>query len=379
MSVQSEHQKPRVPAVSVPRRLLFSLLPVTCLCVSAEVVARLWLPDSDTASRLQQMRQVCIYLGNRPGNDLFAADSDCFWKLKKNVVLPKSHGPKWGGRMSNGLGFRNPEMQLAKPQATQRIVCYGDSTTFGFGVAMQEAWPALLEIGLQQSTANAYQVVNAGVPGYSSFQGHRYLKRSLPRLTPDLIIATFGNNDAWRWDDRSDRAHATRLQQLFTGWNWRQSQALAALSQIAQADSAPTAATDAAWARRVSQNFFQPVTEWRPRVNLQEFAENLQQMVGICRAQKIPLVLLVWPDYFQVQGRLTIRNRYQHVIRQTALQHQGVHCIDLLPVFRGLYPTSLGFYLDRDIIHINAAGNRVVANTLEQLLPRFLPLAGRAR
>ncbi|MEO1998534.1 MAG: GDSL-type esterase/lipase family protein, partial [Planctomycetaceae bacterium] len=328
---------------------------------------------------LQQMQQVCIYLGNKPGEGLFVADEQCFWKLKNNVDRPESRGNKWGGKMSNSLGFRNPEFSLDKAKSTRRIVCYGDSTTFGFGVRMHESWPALLECDLNRTGSSPVEVVNAGVPGYSIFQGNRYLARSLPQLAPDLVIATFGNNDAWRWDDRSDREHAARRRRGSVRWNWRRSRALTAFSKLTTPCLDSVSTTDAAWARRVSSNFFQPVAAWRPRVNLQEFADNLDKMVRVCHDRGIQLVLLVWPDYFQVQGRLTIRNRYQDLIRRTADRHDGVGCVDLLPVFRSRYPASLQYYLDQDIIHINAAGNTVVAATIRQLLQEILPLADARR
>lgn len=375
MTGQPNRQLPATDRLPVTRRIVFSLLPLVCLCLASELIARLCLPMSRGGPRLQQMEQVCIYLGNQPGESLFAFDQRRFWKLKNDVHLPESRGDKWGGRMSNRLGFRNPEFSLKKQDATRRIVCYGDSTTFGFGVRMRASWPAQLQADLAPLDPASVHVVNAGVPGYSSFQGARYMAQSLPQLDADLVIATFGNNDAWHWDNLSDREHAVRNQGATFGLDWRGSRALAAVVQLASRRSPADLAGEPAWARRVSENFFQPLPAWRPRVSHREFVLNLEDMIASCHATGTPLLLIVWPDYFQVQGRITVRDHYQELIRHTAARHDNVRCLDLLPIFRERYPAALGYYLDQDIIHVNAAGNRLVAGAIRQLLQEILPLA----
>lgn len=375
MTGQPNRQPSTSIRLPVTRRILYSLIPVVCLCLASELIARLCLPMSGGNARLQQMEQVCIYLGNRPGESLFAFDQRCFWKLKSDVRLPESRGSKWGGRMSNRLGFRNAEFSLNKQDSRRRIVCYGDSTTFGFGVHMHESWPAQLQAELAPADHGSIQVVNAGVPGYSSFQGARYMAQSLPRLDADLVIATFGNNDAWRWDNLSDQEHGMRIQAATLGGEWHGSRALTVLSRLAAGSPQADLAAEPAWARRVSENFFQPVPAWRPRVNQREFVCNLEDMISCCRKNGTHLLLIAWPDYFQVQGRITVRDRYQELIRRTADRHDNVRCLDLLPVFRERYPTCLGYYLKQDIIHVNAAGNRLVADTIRQLLSEILPLA----
>jgi lysophospholipase L1-like esterase len=83
----------------------------------------------------------------------------------------------------SGVGFRGPE------PVAPRIACLGDSTTFGWGVREEEAWPALLgeQLGVE--------VLNAGVPGYSSYQGLATLDRVLA-LKPDVVVLAYMIRDA---------------------------------------------------------------------------------------------------------------------------------------------------------------------------------------
>jgi acyl-CoA thioesterase-1 len=76
------------------------------------------------------------------------------------------------------------------------IVALGDSLTAGFGVAAEEAWPALLENRLSRE-GYRYRVVNAGVSGDTSAGGLRRVPWVL-RARPDIAIVALGANDGLR-------------------------------------------------------------------------------------------------------------------------------------------------------------------------------------
>ena len=47
--------------------------------------------------------------------------------------------------------------------------------------------------GLEKAFPKApFETLNAGVPGYSSFQGMLYLETILPRFRPDVVVAEYG-------------------------------------------------------------------------------------------------------------------------------------------------------------------------------------------
>jgi lysophospholipase L1-like esterase len=98
----------------------------------------------------------------------------------------------------NSLGFRGEEISAAKPPGTFRIFALGESTTFGWkGVRThREAWPALLESKLRAAyPTRAIEVVNAGVPGWTSVQQRVNFMLRIAKLAPDAILVYHGNND----------------------------------------------------------------------------------------------------------------------------------------------------------------------------------------
>ena len=80
-----------------------------------------------------------------------------------------------------------------------RILCIGDSSTFGFGTddPGRESYPARLKQILQQSNEKAVQVFNCALPGINSSQALRIFKKEIQRLQPHLVLICAGVNDPW--------------------------------------------------------------------------------------------------------------------------------------------------------------------------------------
>jgi lysophospholipase L1-like esterase len=113
----------------------------------------------------------------------------------------------------NSRGFRDREFAAEKPPDAFRILCIGDSWTFGANVDQADAYPQRLETRLREEFPGAqFEVLNLGVMGYSSFQGLRLLRRTGMALRPDFVLIGFGMNDGlvvgWRDKDHVERPEA---------------------------------------------------------------------------------------------------------------------------------------------------------------------------
>ena len=97
----------------------------------------------------------------------------------------------------NAMGLRGLERTAAKPSGVFRIVCVGGSTTFGAGILGDEnTYPARLEAVLSAARPDlAIEVLNAGVPGYTTAENVIYLSLRLLDLQPDLVVLYEGYND----------------------------------------------------------------------------------------------------------------------------------------------------------------------------------------
>lgn len=352
--------------LSLTKRCVFSLIPVCCLLVVAEIGARLVLPRSGSG-RFEQIEQIIVYLGNKPGESIFESDPDCFWRLKPNVVLPLDRGSHWGGRMSNSHGMRSREVSVAEARQRQRVLCFGDSSTFAFGVGFDDAWPNQLQEILDDQQPGTVEVLNAGIPGQTTYQGRQRLTRELVKWEPDVAFITFGNNDGWRWDGREDKewARQTRQRQpTLLGY----SRALEWLVSLrAQAEQSRAARDQLAWAKKATLNYFDPDEQWTPRVSVDDFADNLRAMVALCRQHGCEPVLVVWPDQRQLVDEPTWRPPYQEAMRDVA-EAEGVRCLDLVPLFEEAGDWAVRRFIPYDVVHVDRAGNRFVADAALRLV-----------
>ncbi len=100
----------------------------------------------------------------------------------------------------NSLGFRGEEIEPEKPRDIIRIVCLGDSGTFGYwrrapDVPGWDNYPQALVELLKQHGLGHVEVLNAGVLGYSAPHGLRQLMVQILDLDPDVITVRFAFND----------------------------------------------------------------------------------------------------------------------------------------------------------------------------------------
>ncbi len=102
--------------------------------------------------------------------------------------------PRPGRSVFNGQGYRGPELAAKKAPGEVRVLAIGDSNTLGWAGAQGANWPGLLG-ELLAETDPRIRVVNAGVWGYTVFQGERRLEEALA-LEPEVVLVSFGSNDA---------------------------------------------------------------------------------------------------------------------------------------------------------------------------------------
>lgn len=85
----------------------------------------------------------------------------------------------------------------AKPEGLLRVVCVGDSMTYGQGCLPTETLPFQLESVLNAALWNQQvEVINGGVCGYSIHDAWGRYVAKFARFRPDLVVLTVCDNDA---------------------------------------------------------------------------------------------------------------------------------------------------------------------------------------
>ncbi len=87
----------------------------------------------------------------------------------------------------NSMGLRDREFPVEKGE-NYRILCFGDSWTFGWGVDIGDSWPARLETYLKANGQPTAQVINCGQAGNHTGVYKKHMWRAVPALKPDLVL-----------------------------------------------------------------------------------------------------------------------------------------------------------------------------------------------
>jgi lysophospholipase L1-like esterase len=128
----------------------------------------------------------------------YIPDPIYLWRFRPDadlaVPIPhESGGRRWMTEMkihTNALGLRDRDYPAEKAPGEFRVVCLGDSATFGQGVEMDETYARVLgRLLARRYPGHTFTVINAGIPGYSILQGYYFFTEQLEaRYHPDLVV-----------------------------------------------------------------------------------------------------------------------------------------------------------------------------------------------
>ncbi len=128
-------------------------------------------------------------------------------------------GLRIGGQVYYSYRINNKNTQIDNKH-TVRILCIGDSFTFGVGAEKDLSYPEQLEKILNNSNPYKYFVVyNAGIPGINSSQVFNNLEDNIRKYNPDVIIVMVGCNNNHNFEqsnyflfmDKSIKTYIARL------------------------------------------------------------------------------------------------------------------------------------------------------------------------
>ena len=77
------------------------------------------------------------------------------------------------------------------------VLVFGDSLSAGYGIDVDQSWPALLQTRLD-AQGYEHRVINASISGETTEGGVTRISSTLENFSPDLVILELGGNDGLR-------------------------------------------------------------------------------------------------------------------------------------------------------------------------------------
>ena len=119
-------------------------------------------------------------------------------RFEKHHYLNYALSPNYNreGTHHNKYGFREPDFKMKKPKGIYRIATLGGSTTYTeFVKKDRDTYPARLEVELKRLGYTNVEVINAGGPGYTSWESLVNLEFRVLDADPDMLIIYQNVND----------------------------------------------------------------------------------------------------------------------------------------------------------------------------------------
>ena len=189
----SGSDSPHLGPLSVTKRAFFGVLFLAGLIGLAEAGAsliyylRLSIPEREAI-------ETSIGVREAPTNTVLRFASHPYFNYVANPAFTYENGY----RPHNALGFRGENCCGAKEAGHVRIVAIGGSTTYGLYFTYgKNVWPALLQEKLRRKYGDRIEVINAGIPNYTTYELIGFTAMILPELAPDVVLIHTGLNDAF--------------------------------------------------------------------------------------------------------------------------------------------------------------------------------------
>lgn len=360
-------QPTTIKKIPLRRRLLYIAIIYgffLLILVGVEMVTRITMTPVRSLELFVGTPQQKMQVADEKQSGIFEGDPLLLWRLR-----PDLNKAVWDFTVlsTNAQSYRADYPIGSKPGGTFRIVCLGDSVTFGYRVPVvwpdkpteyDPEWlpyPMLLEKNLRQANpGKSIEAFPMAVPGYTSHQGLAWLSNQIDYLEPDVVIVSYGWNDASLSDVPDREAIRTDWYPVTVRWLIDHSQAFAHLTK---------------WLRSRNQTPSAQKPRPVPRVSESEYLANMNAIVALAKSRGARVIVIGAPyrDATTNPPEAQLMKSYRTSLRNQ-MQQKQIPYLEVLELTEAAAPSNEGFF--GELIHPNHIGHRLIASELFELMTK---------
>ncbi len=268
----------------------------------------------------------------------------------------------------NNFSIRHGEIAIPKPEGVHRIIYLGDSIPWDRDGFVKRTRDFLKEKG-------QFDVINAAVPGYTSYQEVLFYQKYLEATTPDLVIWTYCLNDNHKFLHRFDEKakmlwtkEAERTLRINSFWNRIVSRSYLLtrlhLGIISRIKRNKNSNYKFVWENTVAWKIAWKDYSWV------DYENYLLKLKNILDNQNAKLAIIVFPYEPQLLYRNDAEN-YDYAVKpqrklRALCKKYDIPCLDLYQRFADEYSRNKKLYRDR--VHLNSAGHNLATQQILSFL-----------
>ncbi len=308
------------------------------------------------AGLLEGALRLAGFQPERPVNPLFS------WTGTEGELWRFKPGRGWRTRVGNhpvlpnAYGLREREIGPKEP-GVFRILVLGDSVTFGHGQPVEVTFARQLEQILADKEPRI-EVLNAGIPGWSTYQERLFYEQYGESLAPDLVLVAFVLNDVTEIHEGLLELSAEKAFWAIHSINWlaERSSIVAATKRLYAMVFDPKnqeigAVSDLV---RVADS---PEVRYAMDLTLKEFT----RIAALARQRDEGFGMILFPFRFQFSDP-SLHTPQRELVEFAA--EDSIPILDTLPELRRYEPDKV--LMDHD--HFTKFGHRVVAESIAKWL-----------
>jgi lysophospholipase L1-like esterase len=237
-----------------------------------------------------------------------------------------------------GLRIETKDLNLEElADSYPRIVCFGDSVTFGWNVDYKNSYPNLLE-GLLREDYAKVKVINSGIGGNTVLEAYDRVENDVIGYNPHLVVINFGLNDGRIQEENEYENENGAEEPVYDG----------------DKEDPPV-----------------------PNVDLETFSKYYSLIVDKIKSADIKIILMGMnsvlvlssaENNIDAEEQIEIYKNYNDEVRKIAV-NSHIDFIDLWNIFESNDKTN--DYLQGDGIHPNEEGFKLIANIVYEVIRSY--------